>query len=99
MPQKIHPWNTKNRPTVGLTCLSGRQISCSAELGARPIQAEPVHTRKDEALTGEHLAADKPCSMSAEEGWQKLLRRSASLAVAYVRDTARNCHLHCLTMN
>ena len=36
MPQKIHPWNTRNRPTVG-------RISCLAELGSRPIQAEPVH--------------------------------------------------------
>jgi len=36
MPQKIHPWNTKNRPAVG-------RISCLTELGMRPIQAEPVH--------------------------------------------------------
>jgi hypothetical protein len=35
MPQKIHPWNMKNRPTVG-------RISILAELGSRPIQAEPV---------------------------------------------------------
>ena len=39
MPQKIHPWNTKNRPAVG-------RISCLAELGARPIQAEPVHNHE-----------------------------------------------------
>jgi hypothetical protein len=39
MPQKIHPWNTKNRPTVG-------RISCLTELGLRPIQAEPVQDLK-----------------------------------------------------
>jgi hypothetical protein len=36
MPQKIHLLNTKNRPAVG-------RISILAELGLRPIQAEPVH--------------------------------------------------------
>ena len=35
MPQKIHLWNTNNRPAVG-------RISILAELGPRPIQAEPV---------------------------------------------------------
>jgi hypothetical protein len=35
MPQKIHLLNTKNRPAVG-------RISILAELGLRPIQAEPV---------------------------------------------------------
>jgi hypothetical protein len=42
MPQKIHAWNlpagqagTRNRPTVG-------RFNTLAELGARPIQAEPV---------------------------------------------------------
>ena len=40
MPQKIHPWNTKNRPAVG-------RISCLAELGSRPIQAEPVQFRPE----------------------------------------------------
>ena len=38
MPQKIHPSTTKNRPAVG-------RISCLAELGSRPIQAEPVHLK------------------------------------------------------
>jgi ATP-dependent DNA helicase RecG len=38
MPQKIHLLNTKNRPAVG-------RISILAELGLRPIQAEPVHIR------------------------------------------------------
>ena len=38
MPQKIHLLNTKNRPAVG-------RISILAELGLRPIQAEPVHTK------------------------------------------------------
>lgn len=35
MPQKIHPRNTESRPAVG-------RISCLADLGLRPIQAEPV---------------------------------------------------------
>lgn len=39
MPQKIHLWNTKNRPAVG-------RISSLAELGPRPIQAEPVQVQE-----------------------------------------------------
>jgi hypothetical protein len=35
MPQKIHPWNKKNRPAVG-------RISSLAELGSRPIPTEPL---------------------------------------------------------
>ncbi|MCY2930446.1 MAG: hypothetical protein NTV86_13295 [Planctomycetota bacterium] len=35
MPQKIRPRNTKSRPAAG-------RISCLAELGLRPIQAEPL---------------------------------------------------------
>jgi len=35
MPQKIHPSTTRNRPAVG-------RISCLAESGSRPIQAEPL---------------------------------------------------------
>jgi hypothetical protein len=38
MPATIHPWNTKNRPAVG-------RISCLAELGAHPVQAEPVQNQ------------------------------------------------------
>jgi len=40
MPQKIHPWNTKNRPEVG-------RISCLAELSPRPIHAEPIQGNAD----------------------------------------------------
>ena len=47
MPQKIHPWNTKNRPAVG-------RFSCLVELGSRPIQAEPVHID----VTGEEQQQD-----------------------------------------
>ena len=42
MPQKIHLWNTKNRPAVG-------RFSSLAELGLRPIQAEPVHIHRERA--------------------------------------------------
>jgi adenine-specific DNA-methyltransferase len=41
MPQKIHPSRTRNRPAVG-------RISCLAELGARPIQAEPLQSSTDD---------------------------------------------------
>jgi len=47
MPQKIHPWNTNNGPTVG-------RISSLAELGLRPIQAEPV---QGQVFQGERMTA------------------------------------------
>jgi hypothetical protein len=46
MPQKIHLLNTKNRPAVG-------RISILAELGLRPIQAEPVHGPLADLAAGE----------------------------------------------
>jgi len=59
MPQKIHPWNTKHRPTVG-------RISCLAELGSRPIQAEPVHASIARAVRVD-LASGPFSGMIAED--------------------------------
>jgi hypothetical protein len=43
MPQKIHPWTTKNRPTAG-------RIGCFTKRRVRAIQDEPVQDEQHAKL-------------------------------------------------
>jgi hypothetical protein len=74
MPQKIHLLNTKNRPAVG-------RISILAELGLRPIQAEPVQfSVMSMESSGSQLPKDTPNPGDIDAGRQALNAGNLELA-------------------